>query len=133
MDNIQKSIVAVLGIAAFVTVIIPDMGGTNTKAVQPVPASQPNAMPPPRPSRPSQNDSMMASENPEEYSSFGQPMSNAEPMEMGTSGGWGQPIRPSQSEPIQSAPAFSPGATTSPPPGVTPPGATPSPPPGVSD
>jgi hypothetical protein len=93
VDNIQKSILAVLGVAAFLTLVIPT--GDDAVVKPPKPAEQAPSPPPPAPASQPQNDvdpdGEYASQEenaaePDEYANFGQPMMDASPVDNGPLG-----------------------------------------------
>ncbi len=88
MDNIQKSIVAVLCVAAFAALIVPS--GTDFETTKPVAPEGPVVAPQPQAAQAptetpeeasdeyaSQDD---ATEGPDEFETFGQPMNDALPL-----------------------------------------------------
>lgn len=99
MDNIQKSIIAVLAIAAFATLIVPS--GTSFQPKQPEVApvaDAPDIAPvaPPPSTEPEEASDEYASDDgdlggPDEYESFGQPMNDARPLGSGPGNGTESP------------------------------------------
>jgi hypothetical protein len=94
VDNIQKSILAVLGIAAFATLIVPGSDDAVTESPKPVEPAKVDSPPPPvtpAPATEPDPDGEYASQEgdlaePDEYASFGQPMMDASPMDQGPLG-----------------------------------------------
>ncbi len=111
VDNIQKSIAAVLGIAALLVLIIP---GGDPVVEQPKPAEQAPAPPPPPPPAQPEDDVDPSGEyasqdgemaEPDEYASFGQPMMDASPVNPGTADQQYAPAPQFQASPQANAPA----------------------------
>lgn len=97
MDNIQKSIIAVLGFAGFVALVLPesvpfssshDEAVDNTTSNESVPAPGSEDVPPPAPNAEQveggEADLVESDDEPDEFDSFGNPMDDAEPL--GSSG-----------------------------------------------
>jgi hypothetical protein len=105
MDNIQKSIAAVLGVAAFVTLLIPSADGTSSNAAPQVPppaATVEAKVPPPSNPQPADSDNGNANDDnasqddgsdgeADEYAEFGQPMNDAAPLGSGSDQSGGYP------------------------------------------
>jgi hypothetical protein len=92
VDNIQKSILAVLGIAAFATLIVPGSDDSVIESPKPAKSAKVDVPPPPAAPAPEPDpDGEYASqdgevEQPDEYASFGQPMMDASPIDQGPVG-----------------------------------------------
>ena len=89
MDNIQKSIFAVLGLSAFVTMIIPtgdSFSPTPQQTTPQIEAVSPASAPPPSDPDVVVSDEYASQdgevEAPDEFESFGQPMNDARPLGM---------------------------------------------------
>jgi hypothetical protein len=101
VDNIQKSILTVLGIAGFVALVIPDGEDMGVKPAPPVAVAPP---PPPAPTPLANPDDELPDDsgdlyNDEEFANFGQPMADAQPVDYNSSEGGGSEA----SEPAQAA------------------------------
>jgi hypothetical protein len=85
MDNILKYILAVLGVAALITLAIPEDGGkpqddgSTLKPIAPAPISPANGPIPPAATDENDSGDEAMDDWEDDYQSFGQPMNDAQP------------------------------------------------------